>query len=568
MQTERLLDLLDRHRGAMQTAMSLLLASLIAGVYILVYMTGGIKFVYSHSMYIPILLSAFVFGIKGGVLIGLIGGIALGPFMPIDVVTGEMQEMANWLYRTGFFLLIGFLSGVASDSVRSYIKNLAWLSQHDISTRLPNRNALFDRLSELGSEKNTSDSWLLVVISFENMMELKSAFGFTVIEDAIRQLADRFDSIHYDNIHVDKLIFHTATAQISVLIDKGDRETRAILGELVEAAREPIRFNGIPIHIDIRMGTVAFSSAANTPEIHLQKAEAALAVAQATVQDSVAYSPEILNVTEENLTILGELKDAIKEQQISMHYQPKIFIPTGQVHGVEALMRWKHPKRGNIPPGIFIPRAEQSTMIQLITEFALDQAMAQIVRWRQLGIHVPVAVNISTRNLLQPGFTDQVLKFLDHYGLEGESLELEVTEGALMMDMKRTIAELVRLAQLKVIISIDDFGTGYSSLQYLHELPISLIKIDQTFVRRLPADKGAVYILEAAVMLAHKMGIKAIAEGVETEVAYEFLSNIGCDIAQGYLISPPLPADEFTRWYTQRNDQYVLPLKKPKHGLS
>jgi EAL domain-containing protein (putative c-di-GMP-specific phosphodiesterase class I) len=218
---------------------------------------------------------------------------------------------------------------------------------------------------------------------------------------------------------------------------------------------------------------------------------------------------------------------------------------------VEALMRWNHPERGNIPPGIFIPRAEQSTLINLITEFALEQAMKQIVKWRQHDIHLPIAVNISPRNLLQPGFSDLILQLLQRYDVSGHMLELEVTEGALMTDIARTISELSRLANAKITISIDDFGTGYSSLQYLHQLPISLIKIDQSFVRRLPDDKGAVHIVEAAVTLAHKMGMKTIAEGVEEQSAYKLLADLGCDIAQGFMISRPLPAAEFEKWLAQ-----------------
>jgi EAL domain-containing protein (putative c-di-GMP-specific phosphodiesterase class I)/GGDEF domain-containing protein len=521
-------------------------------VYIFVYMTGGIKFVYSHSMYLPILLSGFVFGVKGGVLIGMIGGVVLGPLMPIDVISGEVQKTTNWLYRTGFFTMIGFLSGTASDSARSYIAHLKWVSRHDSSTQLPNQRALFDRLSEIAGEKRTSDSLILSVISLENIMELKSAFGLTIIEEAIRQLAKRFE-----NNRIEKRIYRTDTGQIGVLITRSDQETEKFLDELVEASAEPIFYNGIPIHLDTRMGIVEFSQISESPEVYLQKAEAALAAAQEKGQDSLTYSPEIMTVTEENLAILGGLKDAIKRGQLSLHYQPKIFIPTGAVHGVEALMRWNHPEWGNIPPEAFILRTEQSTLIQLITEFALDQAMGQIVRWRQYDINVPVAVNISTRNLLQPGFTDLILRLLDRYGLSGEVLELELTEGALMMDMERSIHEMAKLAGLKITISIDDFGTGYSSLQYLHKLPISLVKIDQSFVRRLPADKGSISILEAAVMLAHKMGIRAIAEGVENREVYDFLGNIGCDMAQGFLISRPLSAADFTKWYIQCSGRYL-----------
>jgi EAL domain-containing protein (putative c-di-GMP-specific phosphodiesterase class I) len=212
-------------------------------------------------------------------------------------------------------------------------------------------------------------------------------------------------------------------------------------------------------------------------------------------------------------------------------------------------MRWHHPEHGNIPPDVFIPLAEQSTLIHSITEFALEQAMRQVVEWRQHGINLPIAVNVSPRNLLHPGFPDLVRRILARHGLQGESLELEVTERALMVDMARAIEVLTDLAATSVCISIDDFGTGFSSLQYLYRLPISYIKIDQSFVRSSLADTRAGHILEAAISLAHKMGIKAIAEGVEDEKVCNLLETLSCDIAQGYMISRPLSADKFRDWY-------------------
>lgn len=547
-----LVEWTDRHQRRMHLFAAPILFLFVFAVYGLVYTTGGIKFVYSHSMYIAILLSGFILGIRGGVFFGLLAGAVLGPLMPIDVFTGEMQKTTNWLYRMGIFTLVGFLTGAASDGARTYQQKLRWLYQHNISTRLRNRSALLEHMADITHHKNSSSTYCLVVISFENTMELKSAFGYAIIEEAIEQLSKR-----YANSQIGADIYHTDTAQLTILLDMRDWNIDKLLQVLTDASREPILYNQVLIHIDTRMGYVTFSKAEETAETYLHMAEAALTVAYETARDSVAFSSSIMTATEDNLSLLGELKDAIKNGQLSFHYQPKIDIPTGTVYGVEALMRWNHPKRGNIPPSEFIPRAEQSTLIDLITEFALEQSIAQLAEWQKAGINISVSVNISTHNLLQPGFTDFIESLLNYYNLSGDLLELEITEGALMMDVERTIDELRRLSNLKIIISIDDFGTGYSSLQYLHQLPISLIKIDQSFVRRLPSDKGATYILDAAVMLAHNMGIKAIAEGVENKEVYDFLSKIGCDMAQGYMISRPLPALDFEKWYLACNGKFL-----------
>lgn len=545
----------DRNHRPIHLYAAPILFLLVLAVYCLVYMTGGIKFVYSHSMYIVILLSGFILGIRGGVIFGLIAGAVLGPLMPIDVITGEMQKTFNWLYRMGMFTLIGFLSGAASDGARFYQDKLKWLYQHNLSTRLRNRSALLNHIKKLTFQsKHSPSTYLLVVISCENEKELKSAFGFAIIEEAIQQLSKR-----YINSEIGAEIYHTDTAQLAILLDIGAWDIEKLLQVLTDVSREPILYNQVHIHIDTRMGYVTFTNAKETAETYLHMAEAALTVAHETARDSVAYSSSIMTATEDNLSLLGELKDAIRSGQLYFHYQPKIDIATGNVYGAEALMRWNHPTRGNIPPAEFITRAEQSTLIDLITEFALEQSIAQLAEWNKAGINISVSVNISTHNLLQPGFTDFILGLLSEYGLSGDMLELEITEGALMMDVERTIDELRRLSKLNIVISIDDFGTGYSSLQYLHQLPISLIKIDQSFVRRLPSDQGAAYILEAAVMLAHNMGIKAIAEGVENKEVYEFLNNIGCDMAQGYMISRPLPVEDFNKWYAACNGQFPIP---------
>lgn len=547
MKTIRMFQWIEKKRFTLRIVTTLITLLLLAAIYLFVYKTGGIKFVFSHSMYLPILLSGCVFGIKGGVVAGMIAGGVLGPFMPIDVATGEMQTTTNWLYRTGFFALVGFLSGAASDGARKYIEHLKWISRHDTATGLPNQRALIEKLTEIQNKESSSTLFTLSVICLENATELKAAFGFGVIEESIQQLARRIETLSGE-----KYLFRTESTQLCVLIiTQNNRESEHLLSEIIEAAREPVCYNKISIHVDTRMGVDIFSQMTKSPEKYLQEAESALTVARQKAQDKVIYHPKIMTVTEENLSILGELKDAILKKHLSLHYQPKIHLPTGQVQGVEALMRWQHPERGNIPPGAFIPRAEQSTLIEMVTEFALEQAIEQIVQWQENHIDIPVAVNISTRNLLHPGFAGFVSQLLDRYGVNGESLELEVTEGALMMDMERTIIELVKLAGLKIIISIDDFGTGYSSLQYLHQLPASLIKIDQSFVRRLPDDKGAVAIIKAAVMLAQNMGIKVIAEGVETREVYDYLTGIGCDMAQGYFISRPLPPRDFEKWYAQ-----------------
>jgi EAL domain-containing protein (putative c-di-GMP-specific phosphodiesterase class I) len=553
MNSTKVFQWLGRHQRAIRISSVPMLVTLVAGVYLLVYATGGIKYVYSHSMYVPILLAGFTFGVRGGVVVGMLGGIALGPFMPIDVATGEPQELVNWMYRTGFFTLAGFLSGAASDTVKFHLNNLNWIACHDASTGMENRNALLAALGEAAREKSTSHSFVLAVVSLENVMELKSAFGFGIIEEIIRQSAERFK----DGNPQKTKIYRTDTEQIGLLMTDGGAEDIALLIEgLIESSRHSFQFNGIPVHADSRVGYVTFNEVLEAPEVYLQRAESALIDAHRRAQDFVVYSPQINTAAKETLSMLGALMKAVEQGQLSLHYQPKIAVSTGDVHSAEALIRWHHPERGSVSPGVFIPRAEQSTLIHFITKFALNETMKQIVRWRKKGLSIPIAVNISPRNLSHPEFSEMVLRLLDQYKLDGDCLELEVTEGALMADIEHAIRELSRLADAQVVISVDDFGAGHSSLQYLHQLPISYIKVDQSFVRRASADTGAAHIVEAAIALAHKMKMSAIAEGIEDEQTYKLLESFGCDVAQGFWISRPLPEEKFMEWCTRHKERF------------
>jgi diguanylate cyclase len=554
--TLKTLEWISRHRREVHLAMPLLLLLMVGSVTALVYLSGGIKFVYSHSMYFPILLAGLVFGAKGGVLVALLGGLVLGPFMPIDVASGERQETINWLFRTGFFVMVGFINGVASDIVRAYLRHIKWVNQHDIASGLPNRNALFERISRISRPSKKIRKNTLLVLSLVNAMELKSAFGYSVIEDIIIQLAQRLNNV----LGLSGAVYRVDTVQLGLLIRyKSGEKIEEGLSPLVDSCRQPFIYQGVPIHADFRLGYVSFEKACEEPEIYLQMAESAVVMAYESVQDCVHYSSGGDASARENMTVLGELLYALEDGQLSLHYQPKVDIATGHVGGAEALMRWCHPQKGNIPPGIFIPRAEQSTLIEMLTRFALEQAMKQAKAWQDRGIRFPLAVNISSRNLLQPGFTDQVLMLLDRYSLKGDQLELEVTESALMMDVDRTIGELNRLAKAGITLSIDDFGTGYSSLQYLHKLPVSLLKVDQSFVSRMQTDAQAAHIIEAAVGLAHKMDMKVIAEGVESSPVYRMLGDIGCDMAQGYMISRPVAAADFEIWFNDCSGHFQRP---------
>jgi EAL domain-containing protein (putative c-di-GMP-specific phosphodiesterase class I)/GGDEF domain-containing protein len=527
------------------------------GVYFIVMNTGGIKYVFSHSMYLAIILSAIIYGALGGVAAAIIGGVLLGPFVPIDTITGEAQITINWVYRLTFFALIGTTIGLASDGMRSYIKHLRWSVRHDGASFLPNRFALEADIKALSLKTATSEKkypYCLTMISMANSKEIETSFGMVALDHIMMQMSSRIKK----QTQAETVVYRTSIDQLCLLIVESKQlEIKAFCKSLRKFFQEPFRFNTLQLHGDIQIGVVKFDEILHSPSYYIQKASAA------ALQAEIANAPEVIELNHgsdfaivENIELLGRLKEALESKQLQLHYQPKINLHTGSIAHVEALMRWNHPTLGAIPPGKFIPRAERSTLIDRLTEFAIDEALRQIVRWKKAGIAMKVAVNISAQNLTQPSFVYQVMNQLEKYGVDGSSLELELTENSLMHNVNNAIEVLTKLTKLGIVVSIDDFGTGYSSLQYLQKLPVSIIKIDQSFILNLATDDGARYIVDAAVNLAHKIDMKVVAEGVEDQQALNILKEMGCDYAQGFLISHPVPASEFTKWRAQLGGIY------------
>lgn len=531
-----------------------LLLLLIAAVSYLVYQTGGIKYVYAHSMYLVILSGGFILGARGGALVGLIAGLALGPLMPIDIQTGEMQKTFNWMFRAGFFISAGFLCGLLSDLGRRYLAYYKWFIHHDNATGLANRLALIEQMNFMTAQEKDQNRQALLVLSLDNATEIEGVYGPEVTDEIIRQLSQRVGERFGQELSPYRLFSH----QLCIVFPHPDEgELERLLSGLADEFGSPFTLGTLAVHGDIRMGFTELSQRIAEPEHCLRQVELALRNASERSQRWVCFTPDLDGMPlKENLELLSELKNALSSNQLTLHYQPKVSLKSGKIRGAEALVRWQHPTRGYIPPSKFIPRAEQSTLIDQLTYWVIDAALEQTARWRKQGIELNIAVNISTRNLLQPEFTDRVIAMVKQYQLTPHRLELEVTEGSIILDTARTVSELNRLADAGIVISIDDFGTGYSSLQYLNELPASLIKIDQSFVKTLSGNRSSAHIVKAAIGMAHNLGKEVIAEGVETVSAYEYLAEIDCDVAQGYLISRPIPADQFTEWYRLLNGEF------------
>jgi EAL domain-containing protein (putative c-di-GMP-specific phosphodiesterase class I) len=299
----------------------------------------------------------------------------------------------------------------------------------------------------------------------------------------------------------------------------------------------------------------------NDPEELLQHADIAMYVAKDTHAGFVLFDPTQDQHSPRRLALLGELRRAIDQHQLLLHYQPKVDTHSGQVLGVEALVRWQHPTHGLIPPGEFIPLAERTGLIQPLTHYVLDAALGQCHQWRQAGHELSVAVNVSARRLLDLDFPDQVAATLTRWRVPARLLVVEITESTIMADPTHALEILGRLSAMGVQLSIDDFGTGYSSMAYLKNLPVHELKIDRSFVAQLTSDSRDAVIVRSTVDLGRNLGLRVVAEGVEDQATWQALAALGCDAIQGYHISRPVPPDHLINWLEH---QQAAPAAQPR----
>jgi EAL domain-containing protein (putative c-di-GMP-specific phosphodiesterase class I) len=282
------------------------------------------------------------------------------------------------------------------------------------------------------------------------------------------------------------------------------------------------------------------------------------------------FEPELDRHSPRRLALAGGMRQAINEGQITLYYQAKADLRTGRVVGVEALARWNHPEFGIVGPSEFVPIAEQTGLITPLTSFVLDAALRQIRQWQDAGLELSIAVNLSARSFLDTHLAVEIPRLLAKWAVDAEQLELEITESMLMTDPARAEATLDRLSQIGLTLSVDDFGTGYSSLANLKRLPVDVIKIDKSFVMEMAVDASDAAIVRSTIDLAHNLGLRVVAEGVESEDAWRQLEELGCDYAQGFYLSRPLPSDAATRLIRDRGTARVVrpPALRVVQGLA
>lgn len=513
----------------------------------LVYTTGGVRFSYLHFMYVPVVLCGFAFGVPGGILAGITGGLLLGPYMPIDTSTGEMQATLNWVYRLTFFTLIGALVGTWAQLLRRYLRELEWLHEHHKDTGLLNLAGLTKELNS--SVRTISDKQLAVAImQLDAFLEIQNTFGADFGMRVLHQVVDRARKI----VPSGSLVALIQPDRLAIVI-QGEAATEVTHTLIKNTAKDSYLIDGVPIHVEASIGLAYFPDHGHTPEELLQKASIAMHWATSSKSAISIYDAANDRSSRDNLILLGTLPDAIANGELQVWHQAKIAFATGQVAGTEALVRWKHPQRGMVPPGSFIPYAEETTLINPITHTVIAAAFADAGRWRAAGHKLFVAVNLSVRNLLDNTLLEVLEKNTRDNNLEPSDIELEVTESAVMADPDYCIRLISQLRDRGYGVAIDDFGTGHSSLAYLQKLRVSCLKIDQAFVKTLATDSNNQKIVQLILHLAKSLGLETVAEGIEDKDAAALLREWGCDYGQGYFFHRPAPSSELLRFIETHN---------------
>ena len=500
----------------------------------IIYLLGGTATSFTNLMYIPIILSAFYFDIKGAVSTALLSGLLLGPWMPVSVSEDIMQEPSNWLFRIVMFLVIGVMTTVLFESVKKFRTNEIKQSFYNMDTGLPNANRVKLDLAEMLDKKM---EFSLIGFRITNIDDINLFTGYEIGIKAIDKATELLSA------SVCSTVYSIFTNEFVAIIPTESNQDPYLIGrEFLNQLKEPMSIDRFRVELIVKGGVVSSSSKNEGPEDILRKMGIALGQ-ETNGTGLIAYDSFIESEYHNRYELIVSLFDAIKNNEFHIVYQPKMSLADGSVAGVEALLRWNHSQRGPISPEIFIKIAEEIGLISEITKWVIKNVIEQITAWKNEGLSIKVAINISQKDLRNNDVIDYLKKSIEENNLSPAMIEIELTERSTIKNEKSIGNFLNNLKEYGIKIALDDFGTGYNSLVDLIKIPVDYLKVDKIFIDNITSDIERT-IVESVVDFAHKAGREVIAEGVETKEQMEMLKNIGCDYIQGYYFSKPLLSEK------------------------
>ncbi len=439
---------------------------------------------------------------------------------------------------------------------KAFEARISYLANYDSLTGLPNRNLLSDRLDQaMALTRRRGGTVALLVVNIDRFKVINAGRGHAAGDSLLKQVGERLCEIVRESDTVARLGADTFAILAADMKNVGD--IWHVMNKVWSGIKAPFSVDGDETHITLSTGASLYGRDGNSFEHLLRNAEAAMNRAKATGGDGFEYyTAEMTHEAVQRMDLETALRRALGAEELKLHYQPQLTLETEEIIGAEALLRWHRDGHGWVPPGHFIPVAEDSDLIFALDEFTLQTACRQLKEWSGIDQRpFRAAINVSGRQFRSKGFAEMVARTVREAGIDPSTLELELTEGYLIDDKDRCMKTLGHLKDLGITISLDDFGTGYSSLSYLSRLPIDRLKVDQSFVQRMFFDPSNMEIIQGIISLAHSLGLTVIAEGIETPEQLAFLRRYGCEEGQGYLFSRPVPVDDFLPMLRERRAQ-------------
>ncbi|MEX5718852.1 putative bifunctional diguanylate cyclase/phosphodiesterase [Geodermatophilus maliterrae] len=462
---------------------------------------------------------------------------------------GDVQDLLLVATPVGFgvgLALVAWFTAVLTHSRREVVAQAERNRQqalHDALTGLPNRTLLRQRVTEALAG---ADGAALTLIDLDRFKDINDTLGHAHGDVVLQAVSTRLQRA----VRATDTVARLGGDEFAILLPStaGPDDARELATRALAAMEAPIEVDGASLDVDASIGIALSGVHGDDVESLLRGADIAMYTAKDRGLGVCVFDADLDDHSVERLGLLGQLRRAIDNRELVLHFQPTVSLPGGRLRGVEALVRWQHPERGLLPPGEFIPLAERTPLIRPLTRYVIDAALEQCARWRDAGLSLGVAVNVSVPNLVDERFVHEVRELLGRWRLPASSLELEVTEGAIMADPDRARRVLGRLAECGVTLSIDDFGAGFTAPAHLKDLPVHQLKIDRSFVARMAVDPRSALIVRSVVELGHNLGLTTVAEGVEDQRTWDRLEELGCDVAQGWLVRRAVPADGLEAW--------------------
>lgn len=446
----------------------------------------------------------------------------------------------------------GFLKrcwGMSRDvtEYKEYLDKMEFMANHDGLTSLPNRTYLYQCIENGLRERRHRQKMALMLLDLDRFKEINDTLGHLAGDRVLKELGPRLE-VELADTH--GVIARLGGDEFAIFLPniRNIQQVVVLAHRLLDAICLEFDLDGVRTEISASIGIAVAPDQANDVTTLLRYADIAMYHAKNGLKGVAIYDAGFDAHSPMRLEIMGALGRAIRENQLSLHFQPKVELSSHRVYGFESLLRWEHPELGFIPPNEFIPIAEMSSTIHSLTNWVLEESVKQAAYWVNKGHDISIAMNLSARNLLDDRIVIDLSRMLKKYQLDGRHLEMEITESMIMSDPQRAQVILEKISALGVMLSVDDFGTGYSSLGYLKRLPVKALKIDSSFVQNMLDDEQDEIIVNSTIQLAHNLGLKVVAEGVETEAVYHRLTQLKCDAAQGYFIARPLEEVNAEKW--------------------